>query len=232
MAVRIMTYVGLLYQDLVRSEAVKINEPLPPVLPIVLYNGDPRWRAPTDIADLITPAPGGLERYRPHLHYLLLDEGRYHDHELASLRNLTAALFRLENSRTPEDVQQVLQALIVWLQSPEQNNLRRAFTVWLKRVFLPGRMPEVTFDEIQDLQEVHNMLTERVKEWSKNWKQEGIEEGLQKGEMNLLLRQLEWRFGPVSEMINARVKQADSPTLQLWSKRILTAQTIEEVFAD
>ncbi len=80
------------------------------------------------------------------------------------------------------------------------------------------------------------MLAERVKEWSKNWKQEGIEEGLQKGEikgeMNLLLRQLEWRFGPVSEMIHARVKQADSPTLQLWSKRILTAQTIEEVFAD
>ena len=228
MAVRIMTYVGLLYQDLVRSEAVKTNEPLPPVLPIVLYNGDPRWQAPADIADLITPVPGGLERYLPHLHYLLLDEGSYHDHELASLRNLTAALFRLENSRTPEDVQQVLQALIDWLQSSEQDHLRRAFTIWLKKVFLPGRMPEVTFDEIQDLQEVHSMLAERVKEWSKNWKQEGKLEG----EMDLLLRLLEWRFGPVSEMINARVKQADSLTLQLWSKRILTAQTIEEVFAD
>ena len=232
MAVRIMTYVGLLYQDLVRSEAVKTNESLPPVLPIVLYNGDPRWQAPADIADLITPVPGGLERYRPHLHYLLLDEGSYHDHELASLRNLSAALFRLENSRTPEDVQQVLQALIDWLQSSEQDHLRRAFTIWLKKVFLPGRMPEVAFDEIQDLQEVHSMLAERVKEWSKNWNQEGIEEGLQKGEMNLLLRQLEWRFGAVSETITARVKQADSSALQLWSKRILTAQTIEEVIAD
>jgi len=252
MAVRIMTYIGLLYQDLIRSEAVKTNELLPPVLPIVLYNGDPRWQAPVDIADLIIPAPGELEHYRPHLRYLLLDEGRYQDHELASLRNLSAALFRLENSRTPEDVQQVLQALIVWLQSPEQSNLRRAFTIWLKKVFLPGRMPEETFDEIQDLQEVHNMLSERVKEWSKNWEQQGIEkgwkegwqkgmqkgwqEGMQKGwqegELNLLLRLLEWRFGPVSEVINVRVKQADSPTLELWSKRILTAQTIEEVFAD
>jgi len=240
MAVRIMTYVGLLYQDLIRSKAVKTNEPLPPVLPIVLYNGDPRWQAPADIADLITPAPGELDRYRPHLHYLLLDEGSYHDHELASLRNLTAALFRLENSRTPEDVQQVLRALIVWLQSPQQSNLRRAFTIWLKRVFLPGRMPEVAFDEIQDLQEVTNMLSERVKDWTKNWEQQGIEkglqkglqEGLQKGKMDLLLRLLEWRFGAVSETISARVKQADSPTLELWSKRMLTAQTIEEVFAD
>ncbi|BBL35776.1 hypothetical protein Nstercoris_02052 [Nitrosomonas stercoris] len=236
MAVRIMTYVGLLYQDLIRSKAVKTNEPLPPVLPIVLYNGDPRWQAPADIADLITPAPGGLERYRPHLHYLLLDEGSYHEHELAELRNLAAALFRLENSRTPEDVQQVLQALIAWLQSPQQSNLRRAFTIWLKRVFLPGRMPTVAFDEIQDLQEVTNMLSERVKDWTKNWKQQGIEEGLQKGlqkgEAGLLLRLLEWRFGAVSEAISARVKQADSPMLELWSKRILTAQTIEEVFAD
>ena len=228
MAVRIMTYVGLLYQDLIRSEAVKTSESLPPVLPIVLYNGDPRWQAPTDIADLITPAPGELDRYRPHLHYLLLDEGRYHAHELAELRNLAAALFRLENSRTPEDVQQVLRALIAWLQSPQQSHLRRAFTIWLKRVFLPGRMPTVAFDEIQDLQEVTNMLSERVKEWSKNWEQQGIE----KGKMDLLLRLLEWRFGAVSEAISARVKQADSPTLELWSKRILTAQTIEEVFAD
>lgn len=255
MAVRIMTYVGLLYQDLIRSKVVKTNEPLPPVLPIVLYNGDPHWQAPADIADLITPVPGGLERYRPHLHYLLLDEGRYHEHELSELRNLAAALFRLENSRTPEDVQQVLQALIIWLQSPQQNHLRRAFTVWLKRVFLPGRMPGVEFNAIQDLREVTNMLSERVKDWTKNWEQQGIEKGIQKGlqkglqeglqeglqkglqegrlegEMDLLLRQLEWRFGPVNEMISAHIKQADSPTLQLWGRRILTAQTIEEVFA-
>ncbi|KXK50653.1 Rpn family recombination-promoting nuclease/putative transposase, partial [Nitrosomonas europaea] len=94
--------------------------------------------------------------------YLLLDEGSYHDHELATLRNLTAALFRLENSRTPEDVQQILQALIIWLQSPEQSGLRRTFTIWLKRVFLPGRMPKVRFDEAQDLQEIQNMVLDPV----------------------------------------------------------------------
>src|SRR5690606_278712 len=86
MAVRIMTYVGLLYQDLIKSGQVNKDELLPPVLPVVLYNGETRWRAPEDIEALITPVPGGLERYRPHLHYLLLDEGRYSDHELANLR--------------------------------------------------------------------------------------------------------------------------------------------------
>ncbi len=181
MAVRIMTYIGLLYQDLIRSESIKTGEQLPPVLPMVLYNGDHRWQAPVNMGELILPAPGGLDRYRPQLNYLLLDEGRYHEHELVALRNLTAALFRLENSRTPEDVQQVLQALITWLHTPEQDSLRRAFTVWLKRVFLPGRMPKTSFDEIHDLQEVYSMLSERVKDWTKDWKQQGIEEGKQIG---------------------------------------------------
>ena len=107
-------------------------------------------------------------------------------------------------------------------KSPEQSGLRRTFTTWLKEVFLPGRMPKVKFDEIQDLQEVHSMLAERVKEWTKSWEQQG--------EAGLLLRLLERRFGPVDEVIRIRVRSADSQTLLTWGERILTAQTIEEVF--
>lgn len=38
MAVRILTYVGLLYQDLIHTKQLDRGR-LPPVLPIVLYNG-------------------------------------------------------------------------------------------------------------------------------------------------------------------------------------------------
>ena len=41
----------------------------------VLQNGDPRWSAATDIAQLIEPPPGKLRDYKPQLRYLLLDEG-------------------------------------------------------------------------------------------------------------------------------------------------------------
>ena len=39
MAVRILSYVGLLYQDLIRSGQLTASGQLPPVLPLVLYNG-------------------------------------------------------------------------------------------------------------------------------------------------------------------------------------------------
>jgi predicted transposase/invertase (TIGR01784 family) len=42
MAVRMMTYLGLLYQDLIRRGDVLPGRRLPPVLPIVLYNGKAR----------------------------------------------------------------------------------------------------------------------------------------------------------------------------------------------
>ena len=102
MAVRLMTYRGLLYQDLVRGGRLGSTAKLPPVVPIVLYNGVERWHAPLDVADVLDEHPAGLERYRPRARYLILDEGAFAEADLASLRNLAAAVFRLENSRSPE----------------------------------------------------------------------------------------------------------------------------------
>lgn len=95
---------------------------MPPVLPIVLYNGKPRWRAPINLDRLIHPAPLGLDQYRPTIRYLLLDEGAFNNAELSNLNNLVAALFQLENSRTDEDIRAVLVHLIDWLKTPEQTS--------------------------------------------------------------------------------------------------------------
>ncbi len=42
MAVRVLVYTGLLYQDLIRRGALDEAGRLPPVLPVVLYNGPER----------------------------------------------------------------------------------------------------------------------------------------------------------------------------------------------
>ena len=44
MALRVLQYTAMLYHELLRSRTVKAGE-LPPVLPVVLYNGDAEWRA-------------------------------------------------------------------------------------------------------------------------------------------------------------------------------------------
>lgn len=252
MAVRIMTYVGLLYQDLIRGGRLAAGGRLPPVLPVVLYNGARRWTAPEEMAELIETVPGGLGRYRPQQRYLLLEESRYSEAELAPLRNLVAALFRLENSRAPVDVGRVLEALVEWLREPAQAGLRRAFTVWLKRVFLPGRLPGVRIEEVEDLQEVRTMLADRVVEWTRDWKQQGIEEGRREGlaqgliegqregrregrregEAHLLIQLLERKFGALNESARQRVADAQPEQLHAWADRLLDAKSLEDVIDD
>ncbi len=181
MAVRLMTYVGLLYQDLIRSGLITGSDLLPPVLPLVLYNGRARWTPPLGMGDLLAESPGSLKRYRPAFGYLLIDEGAYREADLTVHHNAVAALFRLESCRTPEEVREVVADLVAWLKAPEQTRLRRDFAIWFGRTFLPGRVPGVVIPEFYDLQEVDAMLSETVREWTIQWKEQGLAEGRAKG---------------------------------------------------
>jgi Putative transposase, YhgA-like len=186
-------------------------------LPLVFYNGNALWGAAREVSELIEEIPGGLARYRPQMRYCLLDAMRMADSELESLRNVAAALFRLEKSRGPDDIQRVVIALLEWLQGPEFAELRRSFAGYLLKNLLPARMPGVEIPEIAELEEVKSMLAERVTEWTQQWKQEGLEEGLQKGlqkgqedalgeARGVLLQDLENRFGPLPEEIRRRIE--------------------------
>jgi predicted transposase YdaD len=215
MALRVMVYIGLLWQRLAKDGELTPSGRLPPILPLVLYNGVRLWNAALELALLIEEVPG-LERYRPQLRYCLLDEGRMADEELAPLRNLAAALFRLEKSRDAATIDGVLASLLEWLKAPEQSSLRQAFAVWILRV-LANRLPGVEIPKLADLQEVKSMLAENVTEWTRQWKREGFEEGLEKGlEKGLeqlrraLLREMEERFGSVPESVREKVAALDS----------------------
>ena len=51
-------------------------------------------------------------------------------------------------------------------------------------MLLPYRAPDMElpeFNDLQELQEVHHMLAERVKKWPDRWIAKGREEGLEKG---------------------------------------------------
>lgn len=66
MAVRLMVYIGLLYQDLIAAEEIPAGGPLPPVLPMVLYNGSGIWTARTHLAAMREPGlPAALEVWQP-----------------------------------------------------------------------------------------------------------------------------------------------------------------------
>ena len=91
MAVRLLSYVSLLYSGLMRANAVTPQEGLPAVISMVLYNGKGPWRAATDLASLYRSVPSGCIPYLPQLTYILIDENRLSPEELALAENRVAA---------------------------------------------------------------------------------------------------------------------------------------------
>ena len=150
------------------------------MLPVVLYNGRPRWKAPVEVADLIAPVGEMLARYQPSQRYFLLDEGRWGEDDLPR-RNLVSALVGLENSGSAERLSKVLAALSDWLRDSEDDELRRAFVEWVRQVVLPGRFPGAALPVGQALEGGGAMLAESVKEWTEQWLREGREQGREQG---------------------------------------------------
>ena len=60
---------------------------------------------------------------------------------------------------------------------------------------------------------------------------EGVEKGLAEGRALLVLRQLELRFGALSEVVCERVRGGSASELEAWAEAVLTAGSIEEVLA-
>ena len=143
MAVRMLTYVGLLYQDLIKGGRVQ-GKKLPPVLPIVFYTGETPWSAPTDIAELLPEHPPGiLGNYLPRLAYFLVDENAYSDEVLASLQNAVAATIRLKRQETAEDIARLGAAMRAWFAGDPE--LQRILALWIRVsviVFLFGLVSE------------------------------------------------------------------------------------------
>ena len=179
MAVRVLVYTGLLYQDLIRRGALDEAGRLPPVLPVVLYNGPDRWAAPVEVGDLIAPVGEALARHQPSQRYFLLDEGRWGKDDLPS-RNLVSALVGLETSGTAPALWKVAEALSEWLRDSGDDDLRRAFAEWLRQM-LPRRFGEGAPPVAQALEEGRAMLAERAKEWTEEWLRQGREQGLEQG---------------------------------------------------
>lgn len=236
MAVRMMVYVGLLAQNLIREGELHEGK-LPPILPMVLYNGVPEWKPSTEVSDCFVMPPSGLEAFRPRWRYHLVDEARLKLHPVGAVRNFAEALFNLENGQSVAEMRQVLQALDQVLRTPESQPLRRAFGLWVKwllrRKSPRSRLEEI--DQIQDIMEADTMLAERIEGWFDEATQKGIQqgrmEGRMEGEFRVLSRQLTRRFGELPVWAEDRLAKATESELEAWTDAVLTAATLEEVFA-
>lgn len=209
---------------------------LPPAIPIVPYNGAVPWHAATDVADCYGPSLPGLEAYRARLPYHLVDEARLKLHPMPEVRNLAEALFRLERSRTPHDIAEVLRALGDVLHGAQMQPLCRTVNVWV-RLLLLRKVPKANIaeiDQIHDLLEANAMLEQTIERWFEEATTKGLAKGMQQSMQQGLAKavtlQLQLRFGPVPPWAQDRLASAGEDQLIEWAAAVLTASSLQDLF--
>jgi len=247
MAVRMMAYVSLLAQSLIQQKQLQHGK-LPPLIPLVLYNGHARWTAPTDVNQCFSPSLPGLARFRPRLMYHLIDEARLQLSPSAEVRNLVDAVFQLERSPDLDTVGRLIMALRLALQAPGQNELQRTLNAWLREQISRKAPPELsegvatTLAQIPDLIEGTPMLadtmgrlfTEALQKGKMQGRKEGLQKGLREGRDEgvawTLTQLIEHRFGPIPDWALNRIQSTPPDQLARWVPLILTAPSLEALF--
>ena len=170
MALRNLEYPALLYTELRRNDKLGAGN-WPPVLPIVLYNGDTPWAEDVEMRRLITPTPAVLEPFQPSQRSFVLDERHVALDDLP-VGNLMRAVAGLEQSPTETEVERFVIELRDWLASPSDTELGRAFVVWIQEI--ANRMePDAPRKLGETLEEANMALVDRVAEWPEQRRREG-----------------------------------------------------------
>jgi Putative transposase, YhgA-like len=257
MAVRMMTYCGLLWQDLERRDATVTAGDLPPILPIVLYNGEHPWSAATDVADMLSfPPPGLISTFRPSFKHLVIDEAK---HAAASApmaeRNLVAAMFQIEHPGSIPDLITLISKLLPQLlkESPRianammylaQNTFaKRPDRAMLAQAIERMRVNPMTLHEKLDEWEAEKIaIGKRIgkaegeakgkAEGEAKGKAEGEAIGIREGQALALKRFIAKRFGSdaLTRPLAERIDAADLQHIEQWLDRAYDASSLGDVF--
>lgn len=204
MAMRMVAYVAALYDSLMSRGEIKHKHAYPAVLPIVVYVGDEVWTPKLEASELVEPAPEGLQALQVSHRYLLLDVKRLPDQqELQS--NRVEALFRVERSGKPEDLDNFVAMVSDLFPGPGYDDFKQAIIGWAYHV-MQKAMPSERLPEPGSVEEVQTMLQSHVLPWGEQKRAEGRAEGRTEGQKELVVKMARSRFGDsVAQMLSARL---------------------------
>ena len=225
MAERVRKYTSMLLGELERNGTAAREGELPLVLAAVIYNGDRRWTAAGDAADLVARVPSGraalaLAAHQPQAYSLLpvrtdLDADAGPADDAVESRwpadNRVLATARLQRARSASDLLARLHEEMVRFPGVRNAAFRRALHAWARELWshlTRGRSALPPFEALAqpERKEMTTFLEARAREWEAEWLAQGIEQGIERGieqgieqgrasERALLCRQAERRFG-------------------------------------
>ena len=204
---------------------------LPPIIPIVVYQGRSSWTPPLDLIDLIN-VDDGTAAFAPSFSYLLDNLHRLNIDELKSLPLTPAVRLTYVLMREAPASDHLTQLLPDWqadLQAVQPTELAILWTYALTVSNTPE--PELTRFLAQLGPEAKEVAMTTADLLRAEGEARGRAEGRAEGRAAALLELLDIKFDQVPADIKQKVRTATTGQLEIWTRRILTTATLDEIFA-
>jgi predicted transposase YdaD len=204
--------------------------PLPPVIPLVIYQGAKPWTEAPNYAGLYdVDAP--LAPFVPNFAYLMFDLGATPDEDLSAQAFLRFGLAVLKLARGAPDFARRLLSLAT--EEVYRDDRVLALLRYIAEVYaeLDRKTLEALIAPLAN--EEHSQMTTLLQRLFAEGKAEGMQvgeaNGLRKGKADSLLVILEQKFGPLSPELLEKIEEADLATIESWTRRGVLAASLDEV---
>ena len=237
MPLRVNTYRSLLFEQLVRQHRLDSDGRLPDVIPIVIYNGKRRWTAPLEFSKLHPVRSSVYARYNISARYILMDFSACKERALKCASNPLALLIRLEVAESMAELSQVAEDYVEWYRQPGQEELKADLTSWFKTL-LENAGDENLRRRIEGVEDM-GMLAENLRQWVAEYKEAGLAqleqgriEGLEEGKRELLLRQIETKYGTEvrEQLTETLLRHTTTEALDQFGDWIIECESAEKLF--
>ncbi len=250
MPLRLLTYMTRTWERFVADEP---DQPLPVIVPVVLYHGQARWTAARSLVELFEldeVLASTLQTYVPSFTFVLDDLTKL---RAAGLRTrgltpwATMALVLLawcRGSAHPERVLRrwldVLGALATSSQRREALTAVATYLLWAS-AGRADRLRVVFAQAASSAEEVFMTPAEQLlrkgrrqgkqkgrQEGRQEGRHEGRQEGLREGRVQLLVSLLSTKFGVLPKAVQERLSKASPEALERYATQLLVARSLDE----
>jgi len=239
MPIRLLMYMVELWREILRdskkNEIKRKTYRLPAIIPIVLYNGTKKWTCARSFKDIINKSElfgDNILDFR----YILVDINRYSKEYLYEFKNISAAIFLLDQNINAIEYLERLKNIVIGFNNltSEEKLLLKG---WIKNtindneIFNMNELVENIFT-VNKNEEVEVMVSNASNIFVKlrsDAIKEGLDEGITKGKAELLIAQLIKKFNGLSDYYVEKIKCLPEKVIEQIATDIFDLERVEDL---
>ncbi|MGI9251809.1 MAG: Rpn family recombination-promoting nuclease/putative transposase [Pseudohongiellaceae bacterium] len=193
------------------------KQTLPTVIPLVLYHGKQPWSVPKSYAEILSANEIVDKPYGLNFHYRLVDLTKIAHRKLSKNRELRAVLAVLRGYGRRAEGKKNLVDILRTLPHNNQELKNSAFRYLIQVWKLDHNTIDTAARKANPETGGKDMRT-------------FIDDLEDKANAKLIRRQMNQKFGSLSQDVEKQIEQASSEEIGQWADKILTARSLEDMF--